>query len=94
MFSRYQNGALAVAAFAMLFAHVTYADLNYEYYEGSWSLLPDFDALTPVETGTVPTVDISVRNRDDQFVLVQIPVHGRGVIDIALVLPFADRHWR
>ena len=23
--------------------------LNYKYYEGNWSVLPDFDALTPSE---------------------------------------------
>jgi cysteine-rich repeat protein len=42
--------------------------LAYEYYEVSGlTALPDFDALAPVETGTVSTVDISVRNRDDDF---------------------------
>ncbi len=43
------------------------ADYNYEYYEGSWSVLPDFDTLTPVATGTVPTFDISVRLRNSQY---------------------------
>jgi uncharacterized repeat protein (TIGR03806 family) len=42
--------------------------LTYEYYEVTGlSALPDFDALTPAETGTVSTVDISVRNREDDF---------------------------
>ena len=44
-----------------------HADYNYEYYEGDWSVLPNFDALTPVTTGTVPTFDISVRLRDSQY---------------------------
>ena len=41
--------------------------LDYKYYEGSWSLLPDFNALTPVKTGTVNSFDISVKNRGDLF---------------------------
>ncbi|MEJ7767732.1 MAG: PA14 domain-containing protein [Chitinophagaceae bacterium] len=36
--------------------------LNYRYYEGDWNMLPDFNTLTPVKTGTTPNVDISVRN--------------------------------
>lgn len=55
--------------------------LQYKYYEGSWSTLPDFNTLTPVKTGTGSNVDISVRNRDDQFGFVwqgyiKIPVSG------------------
>ncbi|MBN1817093.1 MAG: lamin tail domain-containing protein, partial [Sedimentisphaerales bacterium] len=41
--------------------------LHYEYFEGNWDWLPDFDALTPVKEGTVPNFDISVRNQDDYF---------------------------
>jgi YVTN family beta-propeller protein len=50
-----------------LFTGTSHADLNYEYYEGNWDLLPDFDTLTPVATGSVPSIDISVRQRNDQF---------------------------
>lgn len=39
----------------------------YEYYEGTWFALPDFDALTPVATGGIAWFDISVRLRDDDF---------------------------
>jgi chitodextrinase/pimeloyl-ACP methyl ester carboxylesterase len=35
--------------------------LKYKYYEGSWSVLPDFSTLTPVKTGSSPNIDISVR---------------------------------
>lgn len=35
--------------------------LNYRYYEGSWNVLPDFNALTPVKTGSTPNIDLSVR---------------------------------
>ncbi|MEM7279577.1 MAG: PA14 domain-containing protein, partial [Pseudomonadota bacterium] len=62
--------ALAVIPlfFAGLFAASSVnAQYAYEYYEGDWSVLPNFDALTPVETGTVNDFDISVRNRDSQY---------------------------
>ncbi|NJO02039.1 MAG: T9SS type A sorting domain-containing protein [Bacteroidia bacterium] len=41
--------------------------LDYSYYEGIWSNLPDFNTLTPAETGNINNFDLSVRNRDDQF---------------------------
>jgi len=42
--------------------------LRYEYYEvAGLDVLPNFDALTAVATGTVSAVDISVRERDDDF---------------------------
>ncbi|MEM9532463.1 MAG: galactose oxidase-like domain-containing protein [Pseudomonadota bacterium] len=45
----------------------SWADYQYQYYEGDWSSLPNFDALSPVATGTVQTFDISVRQRDSQY---------------------------
>lgn len=57
----------AGACLIVLFSPLTYADYGYEYYEGSWSVLPDFDALTPAATGTTPTFDISLRSRDSQY---------------------------
>lgn len=55
--------------------------LTYKYYEGQWSNLPDFNALTPVKTGISDNVDISVRERNDNFGfiwegLINIPVAG------------------
>ncbi len=46
--------------------------LNYKYYEGSWTTLPDFSALTPVQTGQSATVDISKRpaGKNDNFAFV------------------------
>jgi hypothetical protein len=41
--------------------------LNYKYYEGSWTMLPNFDALTLVKTGTCAGFDISPANRPDNF---------------------------
>jgi len=55
--------------------------LDYAYYEGTWSGLPDFGALTPVATGALANADISVRLRNDSFGFVftgyvEIPADG------------------
>jgi parallel beta-helix repeat protein len=55
------------------------AGLDYAYFEGGWSNLPDFDLLTPRKTGTVGTPDLSVRARNDQF-----GVRYRGYVDVPL----------
>jgi hypothetical protein len=48
---------LPVVLAAFMGAYSVRADLNYEYFEGTWDFLPDFDALTPkktgIETGTI-----------------------------------------
>ena len=56
--------------------------LNYSYYEGAWSAVPDFNAMTPVKTGIVPNFDISVANRTDNFGMsfwgyIRIPAAGQ-----------------
>ena len=43
--------------------------LTYKYYEGTWTTLPNFNSLTPVETGFTPNVDESVRNRSDNYAI-------------------------
>ena len=43
------------------------AGLDYQYYEGNWGTLPDFNSLTPAKTGSTNTPALSVRNRDDNF---------------------------
>jgi hypothetical protein len=62
-----RSGVAWFVCLAVLASPIATADYQYEYFEGNWSLLPDFDTLTPVETGVVPTFDISVRQRDSQF---------------------------
>jgi len=57
----------AVAAAVVLVAGAGLAYVNYEYYEGTWDALPDFDALTPKHTGLAFGFDISQRDRDDNF---------------------------
>ncbi len=41
--------------------------LNYSYYEGNWSAVPDFSSLAAAKTGTSANVDLSIRNRDTYF---------------------------
>ncbi|MBN1339037.1 MAG: chitobiase/beta-hexosaminidase C-terminal domain-containing protein [Bacteroidales bacterium] len=52
--------------------------LQYSYYEGDWRYLPDFEAITPVRSGTVPNFDIhGIHTREDNFA-----IRFRGYIDI------------
>ncbi|MBB1286573.1 T9SS type A sorting domain-containing protein [Flavisolibacter sp. BT320] len=41
--------------------------LQYKYYEGNWTSLPDFGGLTPVAAGIKDGVDVSLRKRDENF---------------------------
>lgn len=41
--------------------------LSYKHYHGSWSVLPDFAALTPVATGVVATPVLDPRTRNDNI---------------------------
>ena len=45
----------------------TIAGLNYKYYEGAWTVIPNFSSLTPVKTGSVTTFDLTPRNINDNF---------------------------
>lgn len=53
---------------------VTAATVNnglfYQYYEGEWSILPNFNALSPVETGIVDNFTLEPRLRNDNFAFV------------------------
>ena len=46
--------------------------LSYKYYEGSWNTLPNFNALTPVKTGTTANIDLNARTagRNDLYAFV------------------------
>ena len=56
--------------------------LQYRYYEGNWNILPNFNTLTPVKSGSTPNIDIiTPRNINDFFGFVwegyiNIPVAG------------------
>ncbi len=45
----------------------TTGGLNYDYYEQAFTSIPDFEQLLPVATGTVATVTIGPRLRNDDF---------------------------
>ena len=45
------------------------AGLNYGYYEGSWSTLPNFATLTPVKQGLTHNVDPSVRVKETNYAM-------------------------
>ena len=40
---------------------------QYEYYEGDWSVLPNFDALTPVTTGTANIISVAPKQREEFY---------------------------
>ena len=42
-------------------------NLNFAYYEGTWEKLPNFDELTPVETGVAADIDFKLARRTDKF---------------------------
>ncbi|MEO6681588.1 MAG: PA14 domain-containing protein, partial [Ginsengibacter sp.] len=55
--------------------------INYNYYEGSFSNVPNFSSLTPIKTGSVNNFDFSVANSGDNFAFeftgyITIPVDG------------------
>ena len=41
--------------------------VSYEYYQGSWTKLPEFDLLSPVSTGVTSGFDISPRSVNERF---------------------------
>jgi glucose/arabinose dehydrogenase len=55
--------------------------LDYKYYQGTWNLIPDFNALVPVATGTVTNFDLTPRLQNDNFGFrfsgyIQVPTDG------------------
>jgi sugar lactone lactonase YvrE len=51
--------------------------LNYEYFQGSFDVLPNFDALTALKEGTVPNFTLAPRLQEDFYAF-----RFRGRIDI------------
>jgi hypothetical protein len=43
--------------------------LSYDYFEGAWEHLPDFDTVLPTASGHVAAPDFSVRRRDVNFAI-------------------------
>jgi hypothetical protein len=62
--------AIGLVSMISLLAAPARADYNYAVYSGNWTVLPDFDALTPIATGTTPTIGLSVTGLTEHFGLV------------------------
>jgi len=43
--------------------------VTYSYYEGTWDRLPDFESLSPVESGTTDTFTLAPAQRETHFAL-------------------------
>jgi signal transduction histidine kinase len=43
--------------------------VDYQYYEGGWTTLPEFGRLTPVKTGRAANFDLAGRTRDNHVAL-------------------------
>jgi alpha-L-fucosidase len=41
--------------------------LNYDYYEGDWKKLPDFNRLKPIKSGKASHFGVSLKLRDDHY---------------------------
>lgn len=55
--------------------------VEYEYFEGSFDSLPDFDSLTSVDTGKISSFSIRTRHRNDHFAFrfracIELPTAG------------------
>ncbi|UOG76652.1 PA14 domain-containing protein [Hymenobacter tibetensis] len=55
--------------------------LDYAYYEGAWSNVPDFNSLSAVKTGTISAFAVTPRNRNDDFAFkytgyIDVPADG------------------
>lgn len=70
--------------------------LTYQYYEGEWDALPDFDALQPVKTGIVPGLEFSPGQRSDNFAFRYsgaITVPADGVYQFHLASDDGSKLW-
>jgi fibronectin type 3 domain-containing protein/poly(3-hydroxybutyrate) depolymerase len=61
--------------------------LSYNYYEGSWSSLPDFNAIAAVKTGITANIDLAPRNRNDNFGFlwqgyIHVPVTANYIFEV------------
>jgi PA14 domain/Glycosyl hydrolases family 2, TIM barrel domain len=55
--------------------------LKYDYYEGSWSSIPDFESLTAIKSGQITNFLLTPKNRDDDFAMrftgyIYVPANG------------------
>jgi hypothetical protein len=74
------NGNVSPAS-TQVTASAVLSGLTYKYYQGSWSVLPNFNELTPFATGRSANVSLTPRLQDDNFGFlwegfIKIPVTG------------------
>ena len=55
---------------AVVFSSNAWSQFAYSVYHGSFNVLPDFNSLSPVFSGTTDTIDVSVRDVNENFALV------------------------
>ncbi|GAA4114032.1 hypothetical protein GCM10022393_13290 [Aquimarina addita] len=58
--------------------------LSYAYYEGEWSILPEFDSLIPIKEGVLNTINVSPKEREVNFGIeydgyINIPADGEYI---------------
>ena len=62
---------ISLVIFALFFvgsmAYSQSTGINYKYYEGNWSALPDFNSLTPSKSGVVSYFNLDPRNREVNY---------------------------
>jgi hypothetical protein len=64
------------------------AGLNYQYYEGSWNSLPDFNGLSAVATGSAEAISTDAHAHADNYGFVfdgyvKVPVDGGYTFSLA-----------
>ncbi len=69
---------LSIVLLIFLGSYTAQADVYYEYYEGTWDVLPDFNALTPIQTGVETGFNLDNRDQDEY-----IGFRFTGYIEIA-----------
>jgi parallel beta-helix repeat protein len=58
---------LLLTLVSALLLNVSYSQLNYTYYEGTFNKIPNFNSINPSKAGSANNVDIAVRNRDINY---------------------------
>ncbi len=61
---------LICVLFLALHTSVASSQITYSVYNGDFTSMPDFDTLTPIDTGTTDVIDLTSANRKSQFALV------------------------
>jgi parallel beta-helix repeat protein len=61
--------------------------VNYKYYEGTWSALPDFNSISPVKSGTTSYINLNERRRENNYAFlwqgyITIPTTGTYTFEV------------